>query len=127
MDQKFDDITLETIISIFIEKTLYWKTSINGEDKAFSEKFELKNCLKDVTIRQFHYIIITNYHQIDDNARSLLLSQISIAITKNDINNLNKKVDDIDIQLKNLTDKFNVLIDALSIIDQKINKPQGDL
>lgn len=121
MDQKFDDITLETIIAIFIEKTLYWKTVINGENKTLSEESELRNCLKDVTIRFFHDIII-KYHKINDDARSRLLSQISVAIARNEINNLNKKINDIDTQIKNLTDKFTVLIDALSIIDQKIDK-----
>ena len=76
---------------------------------------------RKLTVKEiFDIINESDYKEEERNSR--ILSQISIILMKNDIDNLSKETREIKEDIKNLNDKFTVLIDALSIIDQKITK-----
>ena len=118
MDRILDEVNVQFIVSIFIENDWVFNTDDN---KTLENKNELEEYFRKLTVKEiFDIINESDYKEEERNSR--ILSQISIILMKNDIDNLSKETREIKEDIKNLNDKFTVLIDALSIIDQKITK-----
>ena len=116
MDQKVDQRTLDRIVLI-INADVVWMDQamvIYG----LVSKCDLKKLLQDLSLNQIYDIIFNNTWRFYTNiygdflkssTRSLLLSIIENAGQRNDMNEMKSDI-------KTLTEKMAVLIDALSTI-----------
>lgn len=121
MDRKLDEVNVQFIVSIFIEND--WEVTFENDyiKTTLASKQKLEEYFRKLTVKEI-FDIINESDYDEDERNSRVLSQISIILMKNDIDNLSKETREIKEDVKNLNDKLTVLIDALSIIDQKITK-----
>jgi len=106
-----DEKVLDYVVGEFVRNNITWITGPNDQRIA----------LKNVTIGELYHVMM-DYNGKHMDVRERILSYISKFTSQYELNN---KIDEIDDNVKNLNDKINVLIDALSIIDQKIEKLSG--
>lgn len=113
MERKLDGTILDYIVNIFISRGMTWNYGVTDQRKA----------LQNVTIGEM-YDRMLKYTGVNMDARDDILKQLSFAMARNETekNDIAKELKEMKDDIKNLNDKLTVLIDALSIIDQKVSK-----
>lgn len=114
MDQKQNESTLNYFAQVCVKNNVTWKY----KNKLYSDVDSIKMIFRNFSLQIIYYNV--SKRVFDPLEKNFLLNFLLNAGTKNDIKKLSKEVDEIKNDIQNLNDKFAVLIDALTIIDQKI-------
>ena len=134
MNQTIDNIVLERVIGILHRHPYELSITITGilyriSGGPFSERKKLlRKAFNGVTFNQLYNDVVNNSNLPEIHLLSVISYLDTIRIMYN-VDDLSKKVDQQQNDIKNLsdkvdnlTDKLTVLIDALTLIDQKVSE-----
>jgi len=116
MNKKIDEQTLDYIVAIMIERKISW-TNESLSDKRYKTEEDLKLFFENHTLAELYKLIIKDLIIFNDTngTKALLLMILTNAGAKNDFDTFFEEISELKDDIKNLNDR-------LDTIDQKITK-----